>query len=194
MAEAIRLFTQQDGTLRIADGGGVAAGNGGYSAAGALQGPHEYEVDFDDGDLSAVLPRRTVAHYKTRGRSRNPPTLRYGEDELGSFSFNAKHRDGANAVDETLTDILLWAAGNSVVTDVSANWESTSSSVLGANDSDVNTVALKWTVVDEGDATHTRLFAFNYCEMGVPTFGEDVFNNMAISGVIHDRIENVIAA
>lgn len=194
MAEAIRLFTQQDGTLKLADGGGVAAGTGGYSAAGALQGPNEYEVDFDDGDLSVTFPRRTVAHYKTRARVRNPPTLRYGEDELGSFSFSAKWRDSANAIDETLVDILMWAAGMSIASKILSSWESTSASVLGAGDSDVRTVALKWTVVDEGDVAHTKLFAFNYVEMGVPQIGEDVFDGLSISGVLHDRVENIIAA
>jgi len=194
MAEAVRLFTQQDGTLNFADGGGVAAGNGGYSAAGALQGPHEYEVDFDDGDLGVTFPRRTVAHYKTRARTKNPPTLRYGEDELGSLTFSAKHRDSANAVDETLVDLLLWAAGMAIASSINTHWESTSASTLGAGDADVRTVAAKWTILDEGDVAHTKLFAFNFVELGVPQIGEDVFNNISLSAVIHDRVENCIAA
>lgn len=188
MAEETRIFTMQDGTVRIA-----ALGGGAYNSAGTLiSGANEYEVDFDDGDLSVTFPRRTVAHYKTRGRVRSLPSVRFGEDELGSFTFNAKYRDSANSTDETLMDILLWAAGLTSG-NVGANWESTNASSAGAGDADVPLVALKWTFVDEGDATHTKIFAFNQVEMGPPQIGEGEFNNISISGVIHDRIENIIA-
>lgn len=188
MTEPIRLFTQQDGTVYIAGGGG-----GPYNAAGNLiAGCTEYEVDFDDGDLALTFPRRTVSHFKPRGRTTNPPTLRYGPDEDGSFSFNAKFRDSADAVDETLLDIVLWAAGMTIGVP-GASWESSSATTLGAADADVRTVGLKWAVVDEGDATHTKTFAFNYVELGTPSTTEDVFDNLSLSGVLHDRIENIIA-
>lgn len=189
MPEATRIFTQQDGTLEIA-----ALGGGAYDTAGNLIGAAlSYEVDYDDGDLDITFPRRAVNHYKTRARVRNPPSLRFGEDELGAFSFSAKYRDSANSTDETLADILLWAAGMTIG-NIGANWESTSASSAGAGDADVRTVGLKWTFLDEGDAAHTRLFAFNYAEMGQPKINEGEFNTLAISGVIHDRVENIIAA
>lgn len=188
MAEPTRIFTKQDGTLYIAAGGG-----GAYNAAGNLiAGCTEYEVDFDEGDLDVTFPYRTVTHIKTRGRTTNPPTLRHGDDEPGSLSFSAKHRDSANATDATLADILLWAAGMTIGVP-GASWESTSASSLGADDADVRTVGLKWVILDEGDATHTRTFVFNYVELGSAHLTEGDPNNIPISGVIHDRIENIIA-
>jgi len=187
MAEATRIFTGQDCTIKIA-----ALGGGAYNVAGALiAGALEYEVDFDDADLSVVFPRRPAANSRTRGRVRNPPALRFTDDELGSFTFTARFRDVANATDETLMDILLWAGGMTVG-DIGANWESTSASSAGAGDADVRTVGIKFTYLDEGDATHTHLLAFNYAEMGPPQIADGEFDNISISGVIHDKTENVI--
>lgn len=194
MAEATRIFTRLDGTIYLADGGGVLAGTGGYSAAGLLVGPNEYEIDFEDGDLSVTFPRRSVAHYMTRSRVRHPPSLRYAADELGSFSFSAKFRDMRSITDETLMDVLMWAAGGNVTSLVNTGWESTSASALAAADSDVRTVAMKWRFLDEGDSIHTKIFAANFVELGAPTLAEDEFNTISISGTIHDRVENLIFA
>jgi len=189
MAESIIVKNRIDGTLQFA-----ALGGGAYNTStGALNGGAEsYTLAFEAGDLSLTLPSRAVSHYRDRGRTTNPPSLRYGEDQDGSISFTCHLRDLSDASAAALMDIASTMAGNPRGY-VGTNWESTMASSSGAGDAEVFTIGAKLTITNAGDGTDTHALACNYIS-GTLTLTEGDPSSLQFSGTIHDRVDQVYIA
>jgi hypothetical protein len=189
VAESTIVKTRIDGTLQFA-----ALGGGAYNTStGALNGGAEsYTLAFEAGDLSLNLPSRAVSHYKDRGRTTNPPSIRYGEDQDGSITFSCHLRDLSDASAATLSDIISTMAGNARGY-VGSNWESTRASSSGAGDAEVFSIAFKLTITNAGDGTDTHAIACNYV-VGQATLTEGDPSSFSFSGVIYDRVDQVYIA
>lgn len=186
MAESTIVKTRIDGTLQLA-----ALGGGAYDiGTGALDGAAEsYTVSFENGDLSLTLPSRAVSHFKDRGRTTSPPSLRYGEDQDGSISFSAHLRDLSDGSVAVLMDIASTLHGNPRGY-VETDWESTLASSAGAGDAEVFSIAFKLTITNAGDGADTHALACNYVT-GTITLTEGDPTTIQFSGAIHDRADLV---
>jgi hypothetical protein len=129
MAESLIVKTKRDGTLTFSD---LAAAN-------------SYTVSFEAGDLNLTIPGATVNNFLDRGRfPAGNPAIRYGDDQPLTGTFTAYLRDISDAVDVTLTEILLQSGA------VASGWTST----MGVN-GEVFALKLTWTIagVIHGDAS-----------------------------------------
>lgn len=121
--------TKRDGTLLIADNGGV----------------HSLTVAFSAGDFNLTIPGPTVNNFLDRGQITSPPSIRYGDDAPMTFSFTGYLRDLSDATFATLEEIIMQSGF------VGTTWVST----MGAT-GEVFALSLTWTIagIAHGDAAN----------------------------------------
>lgn len=89
MAEAVKVFTNRNGTFRFTDG------------------TNTYDIPAEDGDLSLDIPRETLVDILSRGKFLSPPQIRKVTDQAMAWSITAFFSDPRNTTDATLMDFLL---------------------------------------------------------------------------------------
>ncbi len=156
MTESTIIHTKLDGELTL--GSQCTAGGGSFSASAVVNsGADSYSVSFEAGDLSLTIPQATISHYLDRGKIRNPPSIRYGDDQPITFSFSAYFRDLTDAAAPALVDIINneGYAGS--------NWVSTRSTSIASDDAEVFTIDLRWVVTNQGNAADVHKLVLPYC-------------------------------
>ena len=183
MTESTIIHTKGDGVIKFA-----ALGGGAIDSAGALIGAAlDFDVAYEAGDMSVTYPVRAINTFLDRGRMTSPPSIRYGDDGTGTFSFTAYLRDLTDATTETLSDLLATCAGFARG-NVGTNWESTLASAAGAGDAAEFTVAVMLTMTNEGDASDISRFICNYVQL-TGGFSEGDPSVLNLSGTIYDRLD-----
>lgn len=136
MAEGTVVFTRRNGTISVLDATGT---------------PLEYEVAYEDGELSVDIPEESLIDIMDRGQFTNPPQVRKDQDQPITGSFTYKLRDAGNATDATVFDL----PGNQGV--FGSTWVPTN----GAN-AEVALYTLRLTLSSLG-GTKSGTIDFPYC-------------------------------
>ena len=174
--------TKRDGTILIA---ALAGGAFDLTTGALLPGAESLEIAYETGDLNWSVPRPVVNNFLDRGEVTDPPSVRFGDDQMMTWSFSAFVRDMVSGLYASVEQIAQNAGY------VAANWEAVNASAPGC--AEVPLFDARWIIDGASHCDPVDYYVILRHNFFVGSFAEGDPNALSMSATSYTVYPTVIA-